>query len=194
MFGKNEKTENETEKEDNVRTKTSYSSRFARDGNRVVLEKTPIIRVFDPVLRKWNKSFGKPELIPVEKLGWTKQIDSQILVKRTIPSLDTMDGIQELHYLQKICYQVLERYHWVYLKRENTKVFIRDFQTGITFECPKTSSDYVDVVKDSGRRIEHAEMMKLAKTGKLDGIYNKVLDTQEGQVYGHQVYTADQKR
>jgi hypothetical protein len=195
MFDKKEKTKNKpVEKEDNVRTKTSYSSRFARTpDNKVVLEKTPIHRIFDNVTHSWKKSKGEPTLIPVEKLGFSKSLDSQILVKRVIPSLDTMDGTQELYYLQKIRYQVLERYYWVYLKREGNKIFIKDFMTSVTFECPKTSSDYVDVTKDSGRRIEQKEMMELAKAGKLDGVYNKVLDTQEGQIYGHQVYTPDQK-
>ena len=176
--------------------KISYSSRFVRAGNKPMLEKTPIVRTFNTVTGEWTKKRDEKNasLVDVTELGWTKEIVSKVAVKRTIPDIDSMTGTKELWYVQEIKYVVNPRYNWVYIKRENQKVMIRDFMTGITFEAPKKSSDYIDVYRNDGKRVEKPEILKLTEERELHGIYAKTMETEDGPDYVQQVYTREQKR
>lgn len=184
-----------SEKTESVQ-KISYGSRFVRVGNKPMLEKTPIVRTFNAITHEWTKKRDdkNAKLIDITELGWTKKLVSKVIVKRTIADQNSMTGEKELFFLQQIKYKVGPRYNWVYIKRENSKVMIRDFMTGITFEAPKKSSDYVDVYKNDGKAVTKEDVIKLVENNEIDGIYSKILETEDGTVYGHRVYTKAQQK
>ena len=193
MFGKNKEETKPTPviPEGDLRIRKSSGGKFALNKkNELVFRKTIETKVFDPVLRAWVKQKPVTQEIPVQEMHWEKEILDNIVVKKLVPSRTQIDGVEALFFLQTLVYRVRPELKYVYLQREerSRKIFLKDFDTGICYQAPHTTNQYIFVETIDTKPISKDQVLELYESGKISDVYSDVLETGEGPLYKKQVY------
>lgn len=193
IFGKEEKKEEVVNPipENNLRVRKSSGGKYALNSkNQLVFRKISQKKIFDPILRTWVKQKQVTQEIPISEMNWQKELIDSLVVRKLIPSRTHIDGMDVLFFLQTIRYRVRPELKYVYLQREerSRKIFLKDFDTSICYQCPHTTNQYVFVETIDTKPISKAEVMKLYQNGQISDVYADVIDSNGKKLYKKQVY------
>lgn len=192
LFDKKEKEEKKvTIPASKLRVKESSSGKYVLDEkDKLVFRKVTIKKVFDEVLRVWIEQEPETEDLTPEEMSWHKEIVDNIIVKKLIPSKTQLKGFDVIFFLQKLQYKIREELKYYYLTREerSRKIYLKNFENSVLFECPKNSGPYHLVEVKEERAITKDEILKLYKEGKISEVYSDVIEHGKERLYKKQVF------
>ena len=191
MFDKKEKIETETKQvlpEGEYREKESSGGKYALNAkNELVFRKTTQKRIFDHVLRVFVKQKPTTEEIPIRDMNGHKEIFDNIVVKKILRSRTEINGFEALFFLQEIVYRVRHELKYVFLQREerSRKIYLKDFDTSVCYQCPHSSNQYVIVETINTKPVDKDTVIKMYQEGKISDVYSDIIDG----VYKKEVFT-----
>jgi hypothetical protein len=192
MFDKKPKEEKKIEiPVSKLRVRESSGGKYVlNEKNQLVFRKTTIKKVFDPVLREWIEQKPEIEDLTPEQMNWTKKIEDCLVIKKLVPSRTQLDGVDAIFFLQRLEYKIRDEMEFVYLTREekSRKIYLKDFETSVCFQCPHNSGPYhlVEILEE--RPITKSEILKLHKEGKISDVYSDVLEHGKQKLYRKDVF------
>lgn len=141
---------------------------------------------------KWVNVGKRTEDIPVSELGYTKKIEDNIILKKTVPSRETFEGFDVLLFLKKIVYEVRKDKPYVYLikteNKQSRKVCIKDFDSGVTGFVPTKSNEFVTVEESKAKLVSEEKVKEMYNQGLISDVFESEQNVNNEKIYKKRVF------